>query len=130
MTDVTWGVVFPGEAAQNCLIMVAECARHPSQLYEAGLEGLLLGTLIAWLALKRGGLRKRWFLTGLFFLGYGLSRYIVEFFRQPDAQFVSRGNPLGYAYQWGDWGLTMGQTLSLPMILIGLVLVLWPRRKT
>ncbi len=130
VTDVTWGVVFPGEAAQNCLIMVAECARHPSQLYEAGLEGLLLGTLIAWLALKRGGLRKRWFLTGLFFLGYGLSRYIVEFFRQPDAQFVSRGNPLGHAYQWGDWGLTMGQTLSLPMILIGLVLVLWPRRKT
>lgn len=129
VTDVPWAVVFPGEAAQNCLIMVAECARHPSQLYEAGLEGLVLGTLIAWLALKRGALRKRWILTGMFFLGYGLSRYVVEFFRQPDAQFVSPSNPLGYAYEWGEFGLTMGQALSLPMIVIGLALVLWPRRK-
>ena len=49
----------------------------------------------------------------------GLSRFVVEFFRQPDAQFVSEGNPLGLAWQMGGYGLTMGQLLTLPMIVAG-----------
>lgn len=57
-TDLPWGVIFPGEAAQSCATAAAACARHPSQLYEAGLEGLLLG-LILLVVVMRGGLRRR-----------------------------------------------------------------------
>ena len=56
---------------------------------------------------------------GLFLLGYGFARFLVEFVRQPDAQFVSPGNPVGWAVQFGTVGLTMGQLLSLPMIAAG-----------
>jgi phosphatidylglycerol:prolipoprotein diacylglycerol transferase len=69
--------------------------------------------------LKRPGL-----VAGTFFAGYGAARFLVEFVRQPDAQFVSANNPLGLALQMGSFGLTMGQILSLPMILLGLWLVL------
>ena len=122
-TDLPWGVVFPGIAAQNCPDVVGQCARHPSQLYEAGLEGLLLGLILILVALL-GGLKRRGLMTGLFFSGYGVSRFIVEFFRQPDAQFVTDENLLGYAYQYADVGVTMGQALSTPMILIGILLML------
>lgn len=123
-TDLPWAVAFPGEAAQDCGQPVGElCGRHPSQLYEAGLEGLLLGALLLWLALARGWLKTPGRIAALFFAGYGAARFFVEFFRQPDAQFVSPGNPLGLAWQVGGWGLTMGQMLSLPMIVIGLWLV-------
>jgi len=122
-TDVPWGVIFPVDAAQVCNGIAGQvdglCARHPSQLYEAGLEGLLLGAIL-WLILSLGGLRRPGLLLGVFLAGYGLSRAFVELFRQPDAQFAGPGNPLGYALQFGDWGLTMGQILSLPMILVGL----------
>jgi phosphatidylglycerol:prolipoprotein diacylglycerol transferase len=64
---------------------------------------------------------------GVFLAGYGLARFIVEFFRQPDAQFVTPGNPLGLAWQLGGYGLTMGQALSVPMIALGLYFAL--RRK-
>lgn len=57
---------------------------------------------------------------GVFLVGYGVARFLVEFVRQPDAQFVSEGNPVGLALHWGGWGLTMGQLLSLPMIAAGL----------
>ena len=67
---------------------------------------------------------------GIFLMGYGISRVIVEFFRQPDAQFVSPGNPLGLAWHIDGLGLTMGQILSLPMIAIGLWFVWWARRAT
>jgi phosphatidylglycerol:prolipoprotein diacylglycerol transferase len=122
-TSLPWGVIFPGEAAQNCAGVVGVCARHPSQLYEAVLEGLLLGAVLLWLALRRDWLRTPGRLAGLFFAGYGAARFMVEFVRQPDAQFVTLDNPLGLAWQVGGWGLTMGQLLSLPMILIGLWLV-------
>jgi phosphatidylglycerol:prolipoprotein diacylglycerol transferase len=122
-TDLPWGVIFPGIAAQNCPDVVGQCARHPSQLYEAGLEGLLLGLILILVALL-GGLKRRGLVTGLFFLGYGASRCIVEFFRQPDAQFITDENLLGYAYQYAGFGATMGQVLSLPMILIGMLLML------
>ena len=58
-----------------------------------------------------------------------MSRFIVEFVRQPDAQFVSPGNPLGWAVHFGDYGLTMGQVLTLPMIVIGLVVVMATLRR-
>ncbi len=126
-TDMPWGVIFPGGAAQDCPDIVGPCARHPSQLYEAGLEGLLLGALLIWLVWARGALKRPGLVAGTFFVGYGLSRFFVEFFRQPDAQFVSDGNPLGLAWHMGGWGLTMGQLLSLPMILLGLWLILRAR---
>ncbi|WP_323763589.1 prolipoprotein diacylglyceryl transferase [Marinovum sp.] len=123
-TDLPWAVAFPGAAAQDCGQPAgALCGRHPSQLYEAGLEGLLLGALLLWLALARGWLKTPGRIAALFFAGYGAARFLVEFFRQPDAQFVTAGNPLGLAFQVGGWGLTMGQLLSLPMIVIGLWLV-------
>lgn len=127
-TDLPWGVIFPGAAAQDCPEVVGLCARHPSQLYEAALEGLVLGAVLLWLGWRRGGLRWPGSLTGVFFAGYGLARFLVEFVRQPDAQFVSEGNPLGLALHLGGIGLTMGQLLSLPMIAFGLGMILWARR--
>ncbi|MEQ8643591.1 MAG: prolipoprotein diacylglyceryl transferase [Marinovum algicola] len=127
-TDLPWAVAFPGTAAQNCGQPAGElCGRHPSQLYEAGLEGVLLGVLLLWLALARGWLKTPGRIAAMFFAGYGAARFFVEFFRQPDEQFVSPGNPLGLAWHVGGWGLTMGQLLSLPMIVVGLWLVLRKR---
>jgi phosphatidylglycerol---prolipoprotein diacylglyceryl transferase len=101
VTDVPWAVMFPTGGP---------FLRHPSQLYEAALEGLVLFVLLrllthAFLKLKSPG-----FVAGAFVTGYGLSRIFVEFFREPDAQ-------IGYLF--GGW-LTMGMVLSLPMVLIGL----------
>lgn len=123
-TDLPWGVIFPGEMAQYCPGIVGACARHPSQLYEAGLEGLLLGTALIVMAFRGGALARPGALTGVFFAGYGLARFLVEFVRQPDAQFVTEGNPLGLALHVQGYGLTMGQLLSLPMIALGLWLLL------
>ncbi|MEO8530951.1 MAG: prolipoprotein diacylglyceryl transferase, partial [Deltaproteobacteria bacterium] len=96
-SDVPWAVIFPGEAAQNCgAQLLGACARHPSQLYEAGLEGLLLGLVLFLLVTRWHLLTKPWAATGVFFAGYGASRFFVEFFRQADAQFISRDNPMGY----------------------------------
>ncbi|WP_425053825.1 prolipoprotein diacylglyceryl transferase [Psychromarinibacter sp. S121] len=128
-TDVPWAVIFPGDAAQDCPGMVSLCARHPSQLYEALLEGALLGAVLLYLAWRRGWLKMPGALTGTFLAGYGAARSFVELFRQPDAQFVAPGNPVGHVIHFGDWGLTMGQTLSAPMILIGLALILHAWRR-
>lgn len=123
-TDLPWGVVFPGEAAQFCPGVVGPCARHPSQLYEAALEGLLLGIIMLVLVFGFKALKRPGLLTGAFISVYAISRYLVEFVRQPDAQFVSLGNPIGWAVQFGDFGLTMGQILSLPMLAIGVFVLL------
>ena len=128
-TDVPWGVAFPGPSAQTCEGVIGLCARHPSQLYEAALEGLILGTLLLVLAFRRGGLKVPGQLMGLFVAGYGLSRFIVEFFRQADDQFITLDNPMGYVIQLGQAGVTMGQILSLPMLLIGLAIFFWARRQ-
>lgn len=128
-TDVPWAVIFPGEAAQNCPGVSGLCARHPSQLYEAGLEGLLLGAILLVLAFRFGALKRNWLLTSLFFVGYGIARFLVEFVRQPDAQFVGPNNPLGWRLDFGEWGLTMGQLLSTPMVLIGLAVAIWVWRR-
>jgi phosphatidylglycerol---prolipoprotein diacylglyceryl transferase len=119
-TSLPWGVAFPGDTAQTCIGVSGVCARHPSQLYEALLEGVILGLLLAWLGWRRGWFRWPGALMGVFVAGYGLARFMVEFVRQPDANFVTPGNPLGLALQIGDYGLTKGQELSLPMIAVGL----------
>ncbi len=129
-SELPWAVIFPGTAAQDCPDISGLCARHPSQLYEAALEGLVLGVLLLWLVYRRGAFRAPGMVMGVFFAGYGLSRFIVEFFRQPDAQFVSPGNPLGLAWHIGGLGLTMGQILSLPMIAIGIWFAWRARRAT
>ena len=123
-TDLPWAVAFPGTAAQDCPGVIGLCGRHPSQLYEAALEGALLLVVLLWLVWRKGWLARPGGIAGLFFAGYGLARFAVEFVRQPDAQFVTPDNPLGLAFQIGGMGLTMGQILSLPMIAVGLWLVL------
>ena len=122
-TDLPWGVVFPGLDAQDCGQIAGLCARHPSQLYEAFLEGLVLLAVLLWLAWRKGALKTPGRITGVFFAGYGLARFVVEFVRQPDAQFISDGNPLGLALQVNGYRLTMGQLLSLPMVIGGLWLM-------
>ncbi|MEL0437559.1 prolipoprotein diacylglyceryl transferase [Phycobacter sp. K97] len=124
-TDLPWGVAFPGQAAQDCGQALGEiCARHPSQLYEAALEGLILGLALLWLVFRRGAFLAPGLALGTFLAGYGAARFVVEFARQPDAQFVSPGNPLGLAFHIDGYGLTMGQMLSLPMIALGLAFAL------
>ena len=123
-TTMPWGVAFPGDAAQTCEGILGVCARHPSQLYEAASEGLLLFTVMTYLIWRRDWLKSPGRIAGLFFAGYGISRFVVEFFRQPDAQFISAGNPLGLALQSGGYGLTMGQLLTIPMIAVGLWFVM------
>ena len=106
--EVPWAMVFPRDPAQ--------LPRHPSQLYEAALEGIVLFLVLYWLV-RRGWLTRHGALTGAFLAGYALARMAVELFRQPDAH-------LGFLA-----GLTtMGQWLSLPMLIAGLVLLLRARR--
>ncbi len=128
-TDLPWAVAFPGIQAQHCPDIPGICGRHPSQLYEAGLEGLLLGLLLLFLVWRRDWLKIPGQITGLFFIGYGLSRFLVEFVRQADTQFISPDNPMGYVIGVASFGLSMGQLLSLPMILIGLLTLNWARRR-
>ena len=117
-SDAPWAMVFPGAGPDP---------RHPSQLYQAGLEGLLLGLVMLWLALGRGWLKRPGAMIGVFLTGYGLARAFAEGFRQADAQFVSPDNPFGHVvrmgYQPDSWGLTMGQVLSLPMAAVGLLVL-------
>jgi len=117
-------VIFPGVEAQTCVEAVTGlCARHPSQLYEALGEGLILGAVLLYLLFRTRALRRSGLLTGIFLIGYGLTRFMVEWVRQPDAQFQTLDNPIGYALQLGPAGLTMGQILTLPMLLAGLWLI-------
>ena len=129
-TDAPWGVVFPGHAAQTCPLVEGLCARHPSQLYEAALEGLVLGALIFWLAFRRGWLKTPGALCGTFIAGYGVARFIVEYYRQADPQFITPDNPLGHVLFFGPFSLSMGQLLSLPMVALGLVVLAFARRRS
>ena len=126
-TSLPWGVIFRGEAAQACADVTGPCARHPSQLYEAGLEGLALG-LILLLVVRAGGLRRAGLALGVFLSVYGLARIFVEFYRVADAQFITPDNPLGHVIGGPVVGLSMGQLLSLPMVVIGLLFILRARR--
>lgn len=99
VTDVPWGMIFPTGGPEP---------RHPSQLYQASMEGVILFILLQ-ILVHRPALRARsGFVSGAFLAGYGVARIIGELFRQPDAQ-------LGFLFA----GITMGQLLSLPMVLIG-----------
>jgi len=129
-TDVPWAVVFPGARASYCPVdWVGPCARHPSQLYEAGLEGLLLGAVLLVLVYARGALKRPGLIAGVFFAGYGIARFAVEFVRQADAQFVTPDNPLGLVLHVQGYGVSMGQLLSLPMIALGVALIVNARRR-
>ena len=109
-TDVAWAMVFPHDPAQ--------LPRHPSQLYQAAMEGLLLLALVWTLRLYAPAARSRGFVTGAFVAGYAVARIVGEFFREPDAH-------LGFLFA----GATMGQLLSLPMLAFGLGLMLYARRR-
>ncbi len=128
-----WGVNFPGFAAQDCPPEMYHpdgvCARFPSQLYEAGLEGLLLGAILLVLAFRFGALKRKGLVTGVFFIGYGLARMFVEYFRQADEQFITANNPLGLVVQFGETGLSMGQLLSLPMVIFGVIVLIMAQRR-
>jgi phosphatidylglycerol:prolipoprotein diacylglycerol transferase len=84
--------------------------------------------LLIYLAWGRGWLKMPGALAGVFLTGYGLARSFVEMFRQPDQQFVTADNPIGHAFHFGEWGLTMGQLLSMPMVLVGLALIVFAKR--
>ncbi len=99
-TDVPWGMIFPGSDGQP---------RHPSQLYEAFLEGLVLYFIVRFASRKSDAAGVA---AWTFVAGYGLFRFFVEFFRQPDAQ-------IGFFFNW----FSMGQFLSLPMFLLGIYMV-------
>lgn len=101
-TDVPWGMVFPGGG---------EVVRHPSQLYEAGLEGLLLGLIMSFLFWKTDARYKPGSLVGHFLMWMGVFRFIVETVREPDAGV------------YGLFGMTMGQTLCIPLVVIGLYMI-------
>lgn len=134
-TDVPWAMRFPQvnpNTGERDWTMLTE-PRHPSQLYEAGLEGLVLFIILLWLALSRRWLKYPGAITGAFFAGYGAARAFVENFRQGDAQFITAANPNGQILRFGAgpdaFGLTMGQILSLPMLLGGVVLILVVMRR-
>ena len=126
-TTMPWGVIFPGAGGVCPSDWTAVCARHPTQLYEAGLEGLVLGLILWFMVTRRNALRTPWLVTGIFLTGYGLARITVEFWRMPDSQFLAV-DPAGYVLRLGDYGLTMGQTLSLPMVLVGILVIVFARR--
>ncbi|MGB9152191.1 MAG: prolipoprotein diacylglyceryl transferase [Alphaproteobacteria bacterium] len=111
VTDVPWGIVFPRGG---------DLPRHPSQIYEALAEGLLL-LIIMFLLSRQPGIRARaGILSGVFLTLYGIMRFSIEFFREPDAQ-------LGFLFA----GATMGQLLCVPMIVAGVSILVWAcRRKT
>lgn len=106
-TDVPWAFVFPH---------AGPLPRHPSQLYEAALEGLVLFTVLA-LFVRGGALKRPGLIVGIFAIGYALARSFCELFREPDAQ-------LGFL--WG--GLTMGMLLSIPLLLAGIGFVIYALR--
>jgi len=102
-TTVPWAIIFPRAGGEP---------RHPSQLYEAGLEGIVLFTILALLFWKTKARYEPGKLVGTFLVGYGLSRFAMEYFREPDRQLGTL-----------SWGLTMGQTLTVPMLVGGVYLI-------
>lgn len=100
VTTVPWAIVFPA---------AGPLPRHPSQLYEALLEGVVLFAVLAYAFWRTRARYQPGRLLGIFLIGYGLTRFTLEFVREPDVQLGTL-----------PWGLTMGQTLSLPMILVGI----------
>jgi phosphatidylglycerol:prolipoprotein diacylglycerol transferase len=102
-TDVPWAMVFPHRAA-------GEMARHPSQLYEAFFEGLVLFAVLWWLTYSKGALRRPGVVAGTFLMGYGLARSFCELFREPDP---------GHLFNSFGPFVTAGIVYSIPMIVAG-----------
>lgn len=115
VSDVPWAMVFPDAAKFHPEVEPA--TRHPSQLYEAALEGLALFVVLRILTHHFDALKKPGLISGVFLLGYGLARSISEFYREPHA-----GHPLNIE------PFTAGQFYSLPMIAIGIALIIYARR--
>jgi phosphatidylglycerol:prolipoprotein diacylglycerol transferase len=113
-TDVPWAIIFPDPRA-------GDVPRHPSELYEAGLEGICLFLILWYVFWKTRSRYDPGKMTGVFLLGYGCFRFFVEFFREPDPQFAGT--------IFDKWGFHMGQFLCLPMILGGLYLILTAARR-
>lgn len=111
VSDVPWAMIFPG---------ADDLPRHPSQLYQAGLEGLALLIVMMLLFWKTRARYRPGLLAGVFTLGIGISRFVNEFFREPDAQLADFA---------ARTGLSMGQWLTIPLILTGLIVVLYALRK-
>tara|TARA_B100000315_G_scaffold248245_1_gene277908 strand:- start:540 stop:1331 length:792 start_codon:yes stop_codon:yes gene_type:complete len=107
-TDVPWAIVFPGGG---------DVPRHPSQLYEAALEGVFLFALMLWLAHVGNAHRRVGLLSGTFLVGYAFARVVCESFRQPDAHI---------GFLWS--GITMGQMLSVPLAAVGFWLIVHAKR--
>jgi phosphatidylglycerol---prolipoprotein diacylglyceryl transferase len=107
--DLPWAIIFPHDAAQ--------LPRHPSQLYEAGMEGILLFIVLA-VMIRLGALKRPGLILGSFILIYGLTRIAGELFREPDPQ-------LGFLWD----RLTMGTLLSIPMLIVGLILIVFAVRR-
>ena len=112
VTDVPWAMVFPSDPAG--------LPRHPSQLYQAGLEGLAMLIIMMLLFWKTRARYRPGLLAGVFTLGMGCARFINEFFREPDQQLADFA---------ARTGLSMGQWLTIPLILTGLIVVLYALRK-
>ena len=135
VSDVGWAMIFPNGGVREDAVPLGlaglchsvtladgtaglNCPRHPSELYEAACEGLLLFVLL--LIAERSGVRRRPGVeTGIFLIGYAVARMSGELFRQPDAQ-------LGYLL----FGMTMGQLLSIPVLIAGLVIIWWAGRQS
>lgn len=111
VTTVPWGMVFPS---------AGDLPRHPSQLYQAGLEGLAMLVIMLLLFWKTRARYRPGLLAGVFTLGMGIARFVNEFFRQPDQQLAD------FAIRTG---LSMGQWLTIPLILTGLIVVIYALRK-
>jgi phosphatidylglycerol:prolipoprotein diacylglycerol transferase len=135
ISDVGWAMIFPNGAVREDAVPLGlsglcqsvtladgtaglNCPRHPSELYEAACEGLLLFVLLL-IAERRGVRRRPGIETGIFLVGYAVARMSGELFRQPDAQ-------LGYLL----FGTTMGQLLSIPVLIAGLVIIWWAGRRS
>jgi phosphatidylglycerol---prolipoprotein diacylglyceryl transferase len=120
-TDVPWAIRFlepTGRLVDGVPEMASGAPRHPSQLYEAGLEGILLFLILWFLFWKTDARYQPGKLVGTFLLVYGISRFLVELVRQPDEGLEHLA-----------WGLSMGQTLTVPMIVGGLYLIATARRR-
>jgi phosphatidylglycerol---prolipoprotein diacylglyceryl transferase len=111
VTDVPWAMMFPDAPDSGTV------PRHPSQLYEAALEGIVLFLFLRLLTHRYHRLATPGFVAGAFAFGYGLARTFVEFFREPDIQ-------IGFL----PGGFTMGMVLSIPMVVVGAVAMLWAAR--
>ena len=127
-----FGMLFPGRAAQDCPVYwLTICTRHPTQLYEAILEGIILGLCLFFFVFKMNGLHYRGKTVSFFLLFYGIFRFFIEFFRQADSHFITETNPYGHIVVFSNeiaqfGGISMGQLLSLPMIIVGLALLKFP----